>query len=1150
MALLALASLPLAAEDAKTQAVYIVRLQEAPLARTAGPGKLDLTTPDNRRSLDHLQTIQDEALAAFGRAVGHPVEPRARYALAFDGLAVELTAEEAYALAAVPGVASVQRSSRLRIASDVGPAWIGAPGIWDGSGTGGLPGTQGEGIVIGVIDTGIALGHASFADIGGDGYNHVNPRGAGNYVGWCNPANPSYDASLPCNDKLIGAWSWPDSGNDPRDDQGHGTHTAGIAAGNHLTASLAGGALSRAISGVAPHANLIAYDACDSGGFCDSWVVLSAVDQAVADGVDVINLSLVDSFSSSPWSDSVSTALLNARSAGIFTAVAGSSDYYDAPAQAPWVLSAAASSHNRKFIAALTGMSGGVNPPADLAGTSLSAAYGPAAVVDADDFGDYACSSPFPPGTFGGKIVVCYFYPYENALAKGQNVLAGGAGGLILAQAYSSGADPTPVANVLPSILLPPATTSTLYTWLSAGSGHTARIGATTAQINPAFGDRLWPGSYGGPSDSTASLVKPDVAAPGQEILAAHTAPGGFGILSGTSMAAAHAAGAAALLMALHPGWTPAEIQSAFVTTGAGVTKPDNTAASPHDVGGGRLDLSAAARAGLVLDETVQHFQQANPSNGGHPETLNLAGLANERCIQSCGWTRTVHSTRATSVQWTVTVEAPAGVSLTVSPMSFTLPAGGTQTLQITAGGPTSLSDWKYGRIVLTAAGGQAPPAHLPIATFWVFHNTLAVQKGGLGSGRVTSAPAGIDCGSDCSEPFPEDSAVTLTAVADPGSVFVGWGGACSGEVIPTCQVYMYSNRTVVAYFNPPIPDKPLANQIPLRDAVNGPVSGGTWAYYSADLGSGNSELVVDLIDLDGDATLYVRNGAKPNWDEYDCVDYSYYGTPNRRCIITFPAAGRWWVGVNNADEGVTIHYSVRASWGATFDRQLTAGVPVNDFVSSQAPGGAWKYYYVDLATDSSNLAVELSQLSADGDLYVRRGAKPDRTNFDCASTRGGTTAERCTFGSPAAGRWWIGVNNFSAGTVTYNLKADWETADLATDFYTVTPCRIFDSRSTFIVSNGDPRPVQITGGCQIPVTAKAVSLNVTVVAPNRAGYVSLYPGGEQPPTASTINFAQSQTRANNAVLKLGTDGSLTALLINGSGGQTHVIVDVNGYFQ
>jgi subtilisin family serine protease len=1176
-ALLCLASLPAAAVPFRPtppvsaasaaspapgeKAVYIVQLQEAPLAqapgdiRTAaqpgGPRKLDLAAPDSRRYLVQLQGRQDEALAAISRTLGRGVEPRHRYSLAFNGFAVELTGAEAAALAGTPGVARVQRSGRLHIKSDAGPAWTGATGIWDGSGTGGLPGTQGEGIVIGVLDTGIALGHPSFADIGGDGYNHANPRGSGSYVGWCNPANPNYDSTLHCNDKLIGVWSWPDSGSNPRDDQGHGTHTASIAAGNHVTASLGG--LTRPISGVAPHANLISYDVCDSGGYCQSSTVLAAVDQAVTDGVDVISLAFAG-YEYSPWYDSVSQALLGARNAGIFVAAALDDGYsIGSPANAPWVLGVAASSHNRRFVTTLADMAGGTAPPPDLAGLGLTSAYGSAYLVYAGDYGDYYCSSPFPAGTFHGEIVVCrYDILYISEITAGQNVLAGGAGGLVLAQTYY--APPLePVANVLPAIHLAPTEANALLSWLnpgSAGSLHRARITATTAQLDPAFADRLSPDSPQGPGYYSSNLMKPDVAAPGRSILAAHTDPGGYRLLDGSSMATAHAAGGAALLAALHPGWTPAEIQSALETTGAAVTRDDGSATNPLDVGGGRVALSAAARAGLVLNETTQHFQDANPGNGGDPRTLNLAGLENDQCNLSCGWTRTVRSTLAAAATWTASAEIPAGVGLTVSPASFTLPPGGTQVLQITITGSTSLSGLTSGRVILTPTGGQAPPTRLPLAVSWVPYYTLTVQKSGTGSGRVTSNPAGIDCGSDCSEPFEDSTYVTLTATASPGSVFVGWGSPCY-DTSSTCSTSMYSNRTAVAYFNPPSPDKPLANQAPLKDSLNGPVSGGTWNYYYVDVGSGTGQLIVDVIDMDGAADLLVRQGAKPNFGQHDCFDYSYYGTPNLRCVITQPAAGRWWIGIVNEDEGTTIHYSIRASWGATDDRQLADHAPVNDFVSSSSPGGGWKYYFFDLPAGSSDLSVALSNLSADADLYLRQGAKPDRSNFDCSSSNASTLPEACTLSHPAAGRWWIGVNNFSAGTVTYTLLAQWNELIAPADFYSLTPCRLFDSRTApQPLVSGTAQAIQATGACGIPAGARAVTANVTVVGPTGPGYVVLFPANEAQPLSSTVNFQSGQVRANNAVLKLDAAGALQALATVQSGGQTHLVVDVNGYYQ
>jgi subtilisin family serine protease len=1142
-----------------------VQLQEVPLARSpravrsavARSGrapKLDFDALDSRRELDRLRSGQEAALAAIGDTLGRPAAPRARYSVAFNGFALEMTPEEAEALAALPGVARVHLASRLKIASDAGPAWSGAPGLWDGTATGGPYITQGEGIVIGVIDTGIDLTHPSFADIGGEGYNHVNPRGSGNYVGWCNPSHPSYSASLPCNDKLIGVWSWPDSGNDPRDDHGHGTHTASIAAGNHTVANLAGGAVVRTVSGVAPHANLITYDACEFDGYCYAYALIEAIEQAVVDGVDVISMSITD-YGYSPWSDPVAEALLNARASGIFAAAALSDPYeIGSPGDAPWVLGVGATSHHRRFSSQLAGLSGGVNPPGDLQGNSLTGSYGPAPLVDAGTLGDYDCSSPFAPGTLSGKIVVCRHDGWTTEQAIGQNVLAGGAGGLILAS-YSSYYTPgDPVASVLPSVRLYGGDGYELLYWLTNGSGaRTGRIVGTTVEESASFADRLWIGSptSSGFYNEIQDFVKPDVAAPGEGILAAHTDPGRFRVLSGTSMAAAHAAGAAALLIDLHPDWTPAEIHSALQMTGVPVTGKDgNTGfpATPAEVGGGRIDLRSVARVGLVLDETAQSFAAVDPWLGGDPSTLNLAGLAHDRCVLSCGWTRRMRSTRTVPTQWTVTVENPAGVALTVQPSSFTLAPGATQTLQITAAGSTSTEGMKTGRVILTEAGAQAPVLHLPLVTWWAPHYGVTVQNGGLGSGRVTSAPGGIDCGADCHELYPGDSSVVLTAAPDPGSVFVGWGGACY-DVEPTCALSVYGPRVVVAYFSPPSPDRPLDNNVPVKGLLNGPVGNGTWSYYFLDVEAGTSQLVVDLFDLDGDANLYLRSGAKPTLDFYTCVDYDYYGTTNRRCVITQPAAGRWWVGINNEDEDVDIHYALRASWGASFDRELANHSPVDDFQVASVRGGTWKYYFIDVEAGSSDLRVALANLSADADLYVRQGSKPDRSNHVCSSTEASTLPEACNVANPAPGRWWVGVNNFAVGTISYRVRADWRTTDVATDFYSVAPCRLFDSRSGQPLATAVSRSIPVHGLCGIPATARAVSVIVTVANPTGIGRVVLYPGDEGQPNTSTVNFQTGQNKANNALLKLG-GGALAAWAAVNGNGQVHLIVDVNGYFE
>lgn len=1158
------------AEEGAARGMYLVQLDEPPLARYRGgiPGigathpqsrgrkKLEVGSRDSLGYLEFLQARQERTLDAIGKRLGREVSPVRRYNLAFHGLALELTEKEAAQIARIPGVRAVQPDRRLRPASDAGPAWTGAPQVWDGSGTGGLPGTKGEGIVIGVIDTGIDLSHSSFADVGGDGYNHVNPRGSGNYVGWCNPSNPDYDPTLPCNDKLIGVWSYLDSGDDPRDSDGHGTHVASIAAGNHIASAqmpVPGGIVARPISGVAPHANLIAYDVCGQYD-CYSFTIVEAIEQAVEDGVDVIVLAMADSYySGSPWYDAMSLALLGARESGIFAVAAANSSYggIGPPASAPWVLAMGATTHDRRLVSPLTNLSGGSPPPpSGLEGVSLTGAYGPAAIVHASTYGSGSCYS-FPPGTFSGQIVVCdHYHFWDDPLYQGQQVLAAGGGGMILAELYSS-TQPPIGGNVLPTAHLMKRDADALRTWLSSGSGHTGRIGATEARFSSSRGDWMAYSSLYGPG-SAPDLLKPDVLAPGHEIFAAYKNQG-YAVLQGTSMAAGHAGGAAALLIALHPDWTPAEIQSALVSTAvSSIMNVDGSGpASIFQKGGGRVSLTTAAKSGLVLDETIAAFEQADPGLGGHPEALNLASLADSFCVNSCGWTRVVKSTLPFTTQWSVGTTSAAGFSLTVSPSTFTLGPGGTQILQVTATRTTAPFEWTSGQVVLTEAQNNAPQAHLPVALHWFPDYLVSVVKAGSGSGRVTSNPAGIDCGADCSERYPYNTSVTLTATPAPGSVFVGWDGYwdCEGPW-PTCSLDVEFNVSVTAYFNLPIPDQALTNQAAVKASMDAPVSGGTWAYYSVDVESGAEQLVVDLFDLSADVTLYVRQGQKPTWDSYNCSDWDY-GLPNRRCVITAPAAGRWWIGVNNVDSGV-IRYSIRASWGAANDRGLANRSQVNDFVYSTQNGGAWKYYFVDVSAGSTNLVVDLFRLTEDADLYLRYGAKPDRSNHDCVSDAPSVTPDRCAVASPTAGRWWVGVNNFASETINYTIQASWETVDAPTDFYTLTPCRAVDTRGGQALASGVPRILQISGVCGVPAGAKAVSVNVTVVGGTGSGSVTLHPGDEPAPSTSTVNFRAGMTRADNAIMSLGRTGagSLGALATVAGPGQVHLIVDVNGYWQ
>ena len=256
--------------------MYIVRLEapaiatyeggirgyEATSAKANGKKRLNTNSKAAKKYEKYLRNEQKTVLGNAGKKFGRTLETKYDYQHAINGFAVVLTAAEAKALSSMDGVVSVQRERTEHLLTDVGPAWIGAPEIWSN----GKNSTQGEGMVIAVLDSGINSDHPSFADVGSDGYDHDNPMGSGNYVpgSYCDVTDASF-----CNDKLIGAWDFVASdGTNPEDNDGHGSHTASTAAGNVVDdAELVAPTTSAFfnVSGVAPHANIIAYDVCDDG---------------------------------------------------------------------------------------------------------------------------------------------------------------------------------------------------------------------------------------------------------------------------------------------------------------------------------------------------------------------------------------------------------------------------------------------------------------------------------------------------------------------------------------------------------------------------------------------------------------------------------------------------------------------------------------------------------------------------------------------------------------------------------------------------------------------------------------------------------------------------------------------------------------------
>lgn len=751
---------------------YLIFLHDAPLATYDGRDgrypatspahtghKLDEHSPAVQVYASYLADQRTAVLQMATAALGRPIEPLIQFGVVANGLGVELTAEEAAVLAALPTIAHIAPEPVYELHTDGGPAHIGAADLWSHP----TLATRGEGVLVGLFDTGIDPTNPSFAAISADGYTHVNPLGAGNYRGICDPNQTMtetetiigpvggilpHDPTFPCNDKLIGVWGYGWSDASPRDRNGHGSHTASTVVGNPVQSAVVAAPtlnLGINISGVAPRASLIAYDVCQDNGACFGFAIIMAQNQAILDGVDVVNFSAGGRAATNPWGDPLAQTWLAMREAGIFVAVSAGNNGPElgtvgSPADLPWVTSVAAASHPRRFEKRLI-LHNSAGERVTLTGESLTTALpNNTPVVIAADYEGYGTAeesrlcapSAFAPATFTGALVVCAHGRYPRLL-KGQTVLDGGGVGMIMTHEYGVGGlliGP----HRLPTILLDETASVALYTFISETIA--AETGPVLGQLTsfqvvrpPEFGDLTAPFSSRGPNAGAglANVLAPKLTAPGRNIIAAlgqgPLGDGGtpsFGVLSGTSMSSPHVAGAAVLLRALHPTWSPAQIESALMSTAVPTLLDDaQTPATPFDEGAGRIDVLAAAQAGLVLDIPAGAFTAANPELGGDPRQLNLAGLVDGACIGQCVWTRIVQSVATQPVVWQASLEGVAG---SVSPAQFTLQPGQSQTLIITA--EVALPEgWQFGAVRLVPDTAAISPTHLPLAAFSLASN-------------------------------------------------------------------------------------------------------------------------------------------------------------------------------------------------------------------------------------------------------------------------------------------------------------------------------------------------------------------------------------------------------------------------------------------
>ena len=710
-------------EKSQSRGIYLVNFVEPPLASfrgdidgqsptfsrlkatspaITGARRLDVSAPASLAYRAALAELREDRLSRAGARFGRVLEPLFVYDVATHGVALELTPDEALALSKVQGVRSVQPDFIRRPMTDAGPQWVNADALWDGSA--GIS-TRGERAVVGVIDSGINRTHPSFAATGPvDAFLHVNPRPV--LLGRC--ATPSQAGE--CNAKLIGIHDFTlctgthansdcndREANDGLDGTGHGTHVASTAAGNVLNASvnigLPSGPVSRRISGVAPHANLVMYKACEDEETCRGSWLLAAINQAVADGVDVINYS-IGGEPRNPWSSPDSNAMLNAREAGVVIVVAAGNkgpgtSTVTGPGDAPWVLTAANATHDRGIVNRLVDLTGGASaPPAGgiLIGASSTAGYGPRPLVIDTlfpgcsqgvnlDSPPTGVSNPWSAGRFNGEIVVCN-RGVQARVAKSNNVRLAGGGGMVLVNTAAEGESVIADAHSIPSTHLGFASGAALKAWMATGSGHQGRIEGAQVQNVAEFGDVLSSSSGRGPV-ATLGVLKPDLTAPGTSILAAAETGSGTAFLSGTSMASPHISGAIALLISARPAWTPSQVESALLTTARGSVRLQDgrTPASPFDQGAGATDVGKAAGAGLYFDITPTQFRAANPAAGGTPRDLNRPSIVHEACFERCSVTRRV-SDLIGGGSWRVDVDLPSPASATVTPANFTLASG------------------------------------------------------------------------------------------------------------------------------------------------------------------------------------------------------------------------------------------------------------------------------------------------------------------------------------------------------------------------------------------------------------------------------------------------------------------------------------------
>ncbi|HMM82785.1 MAG TPA: S8 family serine peptidase [Terrimesophilobacter sp.] len=804
---------------------YVVTLvDDAAATYRGGTNGFAPTTPKSGKQLnaqnrsvenysDYLTQQQKDVAATVGAKIEYS------YTLALNGFSANLSAKQAAELSANKKVASIVPDELRHVTAVPSTTFLGLDGpdgVW--ASLGGID-HAGEGVVVGMLDTGIAPENPSFAGsplgtspgsepyLSGSTINFVKGDG-GTFTGTCE-TGVQFTAS-DCSTKIVGARYFVDgfgAGNiggtglgeylSPRDGDGHGSHTSSTAAGDaNVPASIAGTSFGT-ITGVAPAAKIATYKVCWTGqdptvttdDGCATSDILAAINAAIADGVDVINFSIGGGAAQTTVS-LTDQAFLNAAAAGIFvSASAGNAGpgYSTLDNASPWITTVAASTIP-SYEATVT-LGNGVA----MAGASVTVDMNPADppltgdLVLADSVklsgavkANLCYANTLDPALAAGKIVVCERGDIARVDKSAEVARAGGIGMILINVVPGS----TDLDNhSVPTIHLDAQFHDPLMAYAAtAGATATFRPGNSTG-IEPPTPQVAGFSSRGPVLADGSDILKPDISAPGVAIIAdGANAQGGaptFQFLSGTSMAAPHIAGIAALYLGKSPLASPSEIKSAMMTTAYNTLDGNgNPVTDPFIQGAGNVDPTKYFAPGLLylngVNDWLSYIQGIGYDVGAppiNPSDLNLASIAIGALTAPETITRTVTATQAGT--FTSSISVP-GVDAVVSPSTLTFAsAGDTASYTVTfTRTDAPLDTFTTGALTWTS-GSTVVRSPIAIQPVTIVAPANAAGEGASGSVGITVTP-----GSDADIPLTTTGLSLGVLQPDPTGTETGHSGS------------------------------------------------------------------------------------------------------------------------------------------------------------------------------------------------------------------------------------------------------------------------------------------------------------------------------------------------------------------------------------